>query len=39
MRRALLLLVLLVLAAPFALVAAVFLAFEDRPLHCRRIAK
>ena len=35
MRRALLLLVLLVLAAPFALVGAVFLALEDRPLVAR----
>ena len=35
MRRALLLLVLLVLAAPFALVGTVFLALEDRPLVAR----
>ena len=35
MRRALLLLVLLVLATPFALVGAVFLALEDRPLVAR----
>ena len=35
MRRALLLLVLLVLAAPFALVGVVFLALEDRPLVAR----
>jgi hypothetical protein len=35
MRRALLLLVLLILAAPLALVAAVFLALEDRPQVAR----
>jgi uncharacterized protein YfiM (DUF2279 family) len=38
MRRALLLLTLLVLALPFALVGAVFLALEDRPLVVRPAA-
>jgi hypothetical protein len=38
MRRALLLLLLLVLAAPLALVAALFLALEDRPLVARPAA-
>jgi len=38
MRRALLLLTLLVLALPFALVGAVFLALEDRPLVARPAA-
>jgi hypothetical protein len=38
MRRALLLLTLLVLAAPLALVAALFLALEDRPLVARPAA-
>ena len=38
MRRALLLLTLLVLALPFALVGAIFLALEDRPLVARSAA-